>query len=322
MNRRSLAEFTHKADAHLNVKNSNYKQWVFRYTFLELEKDLFPAGDITTDSLFAKDFIATAKVFAREKGVIAGLAEMKYFLIDADPKFRPSTKGEFDIDFLVEDGDLVKEDDVVLKISGSIHDLLKIERVILNLLGRMSGVETKTAQIVKKLGDSTVLLTPTRKTLWGLLDKRAVFLGGGGTHRLNLSDAVLVKDNHLEALNYDFKEVLERVTDNGLEFRFIEIEVDSEDRAFEAAEAIHSAIKTKKLNSVAAILLDNMRPEQIERSLKRIKKAGFYDEMLFEASGGISEKNILDYAKTPVDIVSMGALTTSAASLDFSMRLS
>ena len=206
MDRKSLAQFTHKCDKFISLENSAYKQWIFRYTFLELEKDLATSGDISTALLFSDGkFKVEANVISRCGGVIAGIREIKYFLQDADPNFRPSIKGNFEIDFNVEDGDFIKEGDVIMKLSADVHDLLAAERTILNLLMRMSAVATFTRRILDMVKDYSVLICPTRKTLWGLLDKRAVLLGGGGTHRINLSDAVILKDTHLDVLSRDFQ---------------------------------------------------------------------------------------------------------------------
>ena len=115
MDRKPLREFTHKADSFLSISNSNYKQWVFRYTFLELEKDLGTKGDITTNSIFKSNKIVTSHVLAKQDGIFAGVEEVKYFLIDADPNFRPSIKNEFKVVFKVLNGY-----NCPVKISGSV----------------------------------------------------------------------------------------------------------------------------------------------------------------------------------------------------------
>lgn len=306
MNRKSLREFTHLAAKFLDISDSNYKQWVFRYTFLELEKDLTPLGDMTTSILFKKGRHIEAKVVANADGIMAGVDEVKYFLIYSDPKFKPSIKGSFDLSVLFTDGESFKKGDILLTLSGDVLDVLAVERVLLNFLTRVVSVATNTRKLVDKLMGFDILIAPTRKTLWGLVDKRAVFVGGGGTHRLNLSDAVMVKDSHLDLLERDFAFVLGRISSADSFGRFVEIEVENANEAFEVAKLFNSW----DCKSVGVVMFDNMPPSDIRASIDRIKAAGFYESVLFEASGGIDNDSLLDYAETGIDIISMGALTS------------
>jgi nicotinate-nucleotide pyrophosphorylase (carboxylating) len=321
MDRNVLKKFTHDAHNFLNIKNSVYKQWVFRYTFLELEKDLQPLGDITTNLLIKGNERKKAVIVANEEGVIAGLAEIQYFLVDADKKFRPSLKSDFKLNFKVKDGDLVKKGEKVMEIEAEIHDLLAVERVVLNFLMRMSGVATFTRQIVDKVKKYKALIVPTRKTLWGLLDKRAVYLGGGGTHRLNLSDAILVKDNHLDYFERDFSKILPNIFSKKLDCRFVEFEVDNEAEVLDLCGKLAELIDAGGVNSICVIMLDNFKAAEIEKTLEKVKKKGFYDQFLFEASGMVSEENVEEYAKTGVDVISMGVITYGAKSLDLGMEI-
>lgn len=320
MDRKPLREFTHKVENFLTINNNAYKQWVFRYTFLELEKDLGNKGDITTNSIFKTNRQAKAQIVAKQDGIFAGLEEIKYFLIDADPNFRPSIKGKFEIDFKIKDGEEFKKGDVLMEISGEIHDMLAVERVVLNLIMRMSSVATFARKIVDMVAEYDVLVTPTRKTLWGLLDKRAVIIGGGGTHRINLNDAILVKDNHLALIDHDYEAVLQRIYESKVDCRFIEIEVDSVERVIRAAEAFYEFLGDK-IRSIGVLLMDNMGHEMISEAMKKIKEKNLYDKILFEASGGITEKNVVEYAKTGVDIISMGCLTSGVSEVDLNMRV-
>lgn len=321
MDRKALREFTHKADHFLAINNETYKQWVFRYTFLELEKDLGVKGDITTRAIFPNGGRVKAKVVAKEAGIFAGKEEIKYFLVDSDPKFRPNIRGKFEVKFLVNDGDIFANGDILLEIEADVYDLLAVERVTLNLLMRMSGVATFTRKIVDMLKDYDVLITPTRKMLWGLLDKRAVLVGGGGTHRINLTDAVLVKDTHLDLIGHDFNLLFERISSSGVDGRFIEIEVDSPKEAVTVAKMFNKALGAKEIRSIGVLLMDNMAAGQISEAMDEIKNLGLYDGLLFEASGGVNEKNAVEYAATGVDIVSMGCLTNGARSLNMSMKI-
>ncbi len=299
------------------LENSAYKQWVFRYTFLELEKDLGLFGDVTTNTIFKAKKNVVGKVLAKENGVLAGMAEIRYFLVESSSDFRSKLKGRFELKSGFKDGDSIKKGDVILEIKAELHDLLATERVVLNLLGRMSGIATFTKKIVDIVKGTDVLITPTRKTLWGLLDKKAVVSGGGGTHRLSLSDAILVKDNHLDLMDRDFKLLFERISFEKPEVRFIEIEVDNFSEAIKCAEIFSGS----SLKSVLAIMMDNMEVSEVEKTVKELKKRKLYDEFLLEASGGINEKNVLSYARTGVDIVSMGCLTSAAKMMDLSMEV-
>ncbi len=321
MDRRSLARFTHSLDSLLTLDSNLYKQWVFRYTFLELEKDLGTKGDITTNALFKSNKTAKACIISKEKGILSGISEIRYFLLDSDSSFKPNIKGQFNVNFMKNDGDALKPGEKIMEIEGNIRDLLAIERVTLNLLMRMSGVSTFTAKVIEKIKSNDILIVPTRKTLWGLLDKRAVFVGGGGTHRLNLADSILIKDNHLDLINRNIKEAFKRISEADAQCRFIEIEVDNKKEALTAAEEFVRLLNRGKIQSVGVILLDNMKPQEIKSTIDELKKIDLYDQLLFEASGGITIDNAKDFANTGVDLLSMGQLTQGVKSLDFSMEV-
>jgi nicotinate-nucleotide pyrophosphorylase (carboxylating) len=321
MERHLLAQQTHNLAQRLHPSDSVYKQWIFRYTFLELEKDLGEDGDITSETLFPDAVETEAFVISKSSGVMAGLAEIHYFLVASDPVFKPRVGG-FAIDFLKKDGDKVHEGDIILRLKGNIQDVLKVERVALNLLQRMSGVATVTKKYVdllEKIG-SNVLLTPTRKTLFGLLDKRAVVLGGGGTHRLSLSDAVLVKDTHLALLKHDIAYILKMCANHP--GRFLEIEVETLEDALEAAKSFSRLHVPGGLTVPGVIMFDNMKPSSIRESIAAIAALGLASErLLYEASGGIRFDNLEFYAQSGVDILSVGEITHSAQSLDFSLKI-
>jgi nicotinate-nucleotide pyrophosphorylase (carboxylating) len=313
MDRNALKNLTHNAKDFLHVTKNDYKQWVFRYTFLELEKDLGERGDVTSESVIKGDVVKEGVVLAEEDGVLAGIEEIKYFLVDSDPRFKPRV-GELSVEFFKKDGEKIKKGDKVLSIKGNVKDILAVERVVLNLLMRMSGVASYVAKLVKIAPE--ILITPTRKTLWGLLDKKACSVGGGGTHRLNLSDAILVKDNHLKVLGGSITTAVKNIAEKKSEARFVEIEVENVEDAILAAESLATFIKIP-----SCVLFDNMKPADIAEALKTIKDKGYYDKILFEASGGITEDNLAEYAKTGVDVVSMGCLTMRSGVLNFTLDL-
>ncbi|MEK9132484.1 MAG: carboxylating nicotinate-nucleotide diphosphorylase [Patescibacteria group bacterium] len=281
--------------------NSLYKKWVKQFTFAEMEKDSI-GGDVTTETLFAAKETGCASILAKEAGIFAGRQEIEFFL---------NGLKNVSYEFFKKDGEKISAGDEILRVNGHIRTLLKAERIILNLFGRMSGVATKTRQIVDKIRNPHVLITPTRKTLWGMLDKRACLLGGGGTHRFNLSDAVLIKDNHLDLMARDISLALSRFK-KIKRARFLEIEVENFGEAVQAAEVLQN------FKLPCLIMLDNMKPVEIKRVILELKKRD-HKNIKIEASGEINEKNVTFYAKAGVDVISMGCLTKNAKSLDFSM---
>src|SRR6266581_939604 len=250
-------------------------------------------GDITTDALVDPAAKATGTVICKERAVIAGLSESIILLklVGCEGKSK------------VRDGQEVRSGIIILEASGSGNALLKVERLLLNLLSHMSGVATATAELVsiaKKNGRSTRIAC-TRKTLPGLryFEKRAVELGGGDTHRLRLDDAVLIKDNHLELAG----SITESVRKAKTKVSFTKkIEV-------EAARA-----------GADIILLDNMTPEDVQKSINLLKAKRLREQVIVEASGGITRENIASYAKSGVDVVSVGTITHSARAIDMSME--
>ena len=321
MDRTVLAQKTHNAAQRLHPSDSLYKQWVFRYTFLELEKDLGPQGDITSQALFPDYVEIDSFVISKSSGVLAGIQEANYFLVGSDPAFKPRV-GRLSADFLKKDGDRVEPGDIILRLKGNVQDILKVERILLNLLQRMSGIATVTDRYVDLLRrlQCPALLVPTRKTVWGLLDKRAVVIGGGGTHRLDLSDAVMIKDNHSVILNHDIPYMLKTCAQNP--GRFLEIEIETKERALEAAKAFKKLHVPGGLEVPGVIMFDNMKASEIRESIAAIREAGCESEiLLYEASGGIKLDNIEHYAHSGVDIISVGEITHSAVSLDFSMEI-
>jgi len=260
-------------------------------------------GDITTDALVDPKTKATGTVICKERATVAGLSESIILLklqgCQGEPKVR--------------DGQEVPAGAIILEVRGSGSALLKVERVLLNLLSHMSGVATATAELVniaKKNGSSTRIAS-TRKTLPGLryFEKRAVELGGGDTHRLRLDDAVLIKDNHL-ALAGSITESVRKAKAKVSFTKKIEVEATTPDQAVEAA-----------LAGADIILLDNMTPSEVKKSVSLLEARKLRDRLLIEVSGGIIRENLASYAKTGVDVISVGSITHSAKAIDMSMEL-
>jgi len=243
------------------------------------------------------------RLVAKETGVAAGLdaAVAVFDYLDCEAERAVAA------------GDRIAAGDVVLTVSGTAREVLRGERVAVNVAGHASGVATKTRSAVEAARDVSeeVRIAGTRKTTPGLrgIEKRAIVAGGGDTHRLDLSHMVMVKDNHvaemgLEAAVAQFRERASFATK-------IEVEVDDPADAPRAAEA-----------GADVVLLDNMTPAETERAVDRLREAAtdLGREVLAEASGGITVADVPDYARTGVDVISMGALTHSAPTLDLSFR--
>ena len=261
-------------------------------------------GDITTNALVDSKLRAEGRIVCKESALIAGVEEALLLLKLV------SCEGKAE----VHDGDRVKEGATVLSGRGPARSLLYVERTMLNLLSHMSGIATATADlvsIVRKESAGKVKVACTRKTIPGLryFEKKAVMLGGGDSHRLRLDDAVLIKDNHL-ALAGSIRESVRHARTVVSFTKKIEVEATTPDQAVDAAEA-----------GADIVLLDNMTPREVQRSLSLLEAKSIRKRVLVEASGGITRENIASYAKTGVDVVSVGAITHSARAIDMSMEV-
>lgn len=310
------------AGKRLVLSDPVYKQWVMRYTFLELEKDLGENGDITTDCFNIEKKNYKARIYANSRGIMAGGDEIEYFLDKSDPNLRPRL-GHINIRHKHKDGDEFIKNDMLLELEGDIHDILKSERVVLNFLQHLCGIATNTRKLLEKAKtyNSKILICPTRKTTWGWLDKRAVTLGGGATHRLSLSDAVLIKDNHEELFDNDFKKLFDNFTLPKIEYAFFEIEMQNQEKIIENMEFLNKLQKDRKLPAPVVVMFDNLNPGIITGLFGEIRKKNLYDSFLYEASGGINENNITEYAKTGVDVLSLGSLTQNIQPIDLSLEI-
>ena len=254
-------------------------------------------GDLTSESIFAGDAMGRARLVARESFVVAGCAAVAAEVFwGRNPAIV--------VEGLVAEGGRVHAEDVLCTVSGPVLDLLKAERVALNLLQRLSGIATLTARFVERVASYPVRITDTRKTTPGLrmLEKYAVQVGGGYNHRFNLADGILVKDNHIAACGSITEAVslLRRKVPHTLR---IEVETESLAQVRECLAC-----------GVDVILLDNM-----DVAMMREAVAVIDHRTLVEASGGITLESVLDVARCGVDIISIGALTHSAPSCDIGM---
>lgn len=246
--------------------------------------------------------VCNAEITVKEDGLLAGLEEVLQIFVYAGL--------EYSTEFT--DGDSLKAEDVVVRLQGSAAKILKVERLVLNILGRMSGIATLVREYVEaaQRGSSHIIVAGTRKTTPGFrkYEKRAIMIGGGDPHRFGLDDAVIIKDNHLALMGL---EQAIKKAESAISFtRKLEIEV----------ETIEDALHAARLG-VDIIMLDNMSPMKVKKCLQLLSTSGLRDQLLLEASGGITKENVREYAATGVDVVSIGRLTYAARSLGFSLHV-
>ena len=267
-----------------------------------LEEDI-GQGDITTSLAVSSGTIVEAEVVAKEAGVVAGVEEAVTLLESLN----------LQAEALVADGSRIEEKTIIMKIVGDARTLLAAERTLLNLLTRMSGIATTTNRLINKVQDAghKTRIACTRKVAPGLLyfDKRAVMLGGGDTHRLHMDDLVLIKDNHLAIIG-NVADAVKKVR-NAVSFsKKIEVEVTDVKEALVAAKA-----------GADIVMFDNFSPQQVKEAVALLEREGFRSKVLIEVSGRITERNILEYAATGVDVLSLGELTDSVKALDMSLEV-
>jgi nicotinate-nucleotide pyrophosphorylase (carboxylating) len=259
-------------------------------------------GDLTTEFFVPKNAQASAKIVVRERAVLAGAQTAAEVFRRIDKNLRVSV--------LQEDGSEISAGESVMEVQGQASSILKGERVALNFLQRLSGIATLTRTFVDAAANKQVKILDTRKTTPGLraLEKAAVVAGGGANHRFGLFDMALIKDNHL-ALNANFDAFAKAVRKFRETYPNLKIEVEAD-----KLEQVHAILK---IDGVDMILLDNMKPAEIREAVALGKK----HKMKFEASGGITLKNIRQIAATGIDYISIGALTHSPRAIDFSLEI-
>lgn len=283
---------------------------------LAIREDLDGDGDWTTRSLVPRGAIGQAVIVARQSGVVAGLAGVNFTLaaFDKDLSWSPETH----------DGQMVEQGSRIGTIRGPVHGLLAAERLLLNFLGRLSGIASLTRQYVEAVAGTAARIFDTRKTTpgWRRLEKYAVRCGGGWNHRGGLFEAVLIKDNHLawcakssaEVSNYTPSEAVLRarryITENATtkdpSAMIVEVEVDTMEQLDQVLPA-----------GPDIVLLDNMSVEQLSEAVARRNKINPTVEL--EASGGVTLSTVRRIAETGIERISVGALTHTASALDFGL---
>jgi nicotinate-nucleotide pyrophosphorylase (carboxylating) len=318
----SRSEALHQALFHgakLTLANPQYLHTVEAIVGALSAQDREP-HDMTVYALGLQHTPYRARIVAKDGGVAAGLQEAQWLA---------ACSGAQTV-LLKNDGDLLQSGDTLLEIHGTSIQLLSLERVCLNVLQRMCGIASATRwwQANASCASPSAFVVATRKTPWGLLDKRAVHCGGGGTHRLGLGDAILIKNNHLAMI--DDREIdavpqaLEAAWPRRAGAAFIEVEV----RSLEAARIAASTFQRLQADgpSLGAsipclILLDNMSPEETGRVVDDLRAHALWDHVLLEASGQIAVETVGAYAAAGVDAISAGALTHSVRALDLNQKI-
>lgn len=296
----------------LSIKCRSYQKYIYS-VFNELLAEDIGKNDVTLSPRDVYACSAHAVIVAKSPAVIAGLDETLFFI----PNFYLIGETKF------KNGGFIAPGEELLHLSGRAGDILRLERTILNILQRLSGIATTTRQYAELISETGCFVVATRKTIWGLLDKRAVQSGGGLSHRLGLYDAAILKENHLAVLRQTgqpdaISNAVQAIISRRPKIRFIEIEVTHKAEFWEMVSVFES-IKT---DIPKVIMFDHFPPEQIAVIISELKERGIYDRILLEASGNINLENVVQYAQTGVDVISVGALTHSVKSADFSLIFS
>ena len=263
---------------------------------LALKEDI-TSEDISTNAVYKNDRLAEISLYSKEEGVLAGIDVFKrvFELLDSSVEFTEYKK----------DGDNLLNKDLILKIRANVKTILSAERTALNYLQRMSGIATYTRKMLEALDDKNIKLLDTRKTTpnMRIFEKYSVRVGGGYNHRYNLSDAIMLKDNHIDAAG-SITEAIKLARDYSPFIKKIEIEVED-------LKGVEEAVKA----GADIIMLDNMDIETTKKAIKIINK-----QAIIECSGNVDITNINRFKGLEIDYISSGAITHSAKILDFSLK--
>lgn len=273
----------------LYEQQTSLPEFYIRRQIINFMNEDMPGYDISSRAIMKKHHPSKAYLQTEEQIVFAGGVIIPFL-------FTPYTK----IDIKFTDGSLVGESEILATIKGKSYDILSRERVMLNLIQRLSGIATMTRKYAEIAAPFNVKILDTRKTTPGLrlFEKYAVTVGGGFNHRLDLSSGILIKDNHIKAAG-SVKNAVKAVKTMNYKLP-IEIEVENDEQIKEALNA-----------GADAFLLDNMKPEKVKKSVALIRDSKNGSKIMIEASGGINLTNLADYVKTGVDAISVGAITHS-----------
>ncbi|MFN2434241.1 MAG: carboxylating nicotinate-nucleotide diphosphorylase [Nitrososphaeraceae archaeon] len=289
----------------LKKKSKDLNQYFsLRESLVRFLREDIGQGDLTSEYVVDKDLKSSSFIICKsELAVVAGLEEVQtiFDICKCDSKV------------LVKDSDVVKNGRKVMTIKGRTRSILKAERTALNLIMRMSGIATDTKKFVDiaRTVSKDIRITGTRKTAPGLrfFDKKSIELGGGYAHRNTLDEMILIKDNHLAVTN-SIREAISMARQKAGKNIMIECEVSDTKSAVEAIKS-----------GAGIIMLDNFSPQQAQKTISYLKKSGLRKKILVEISGGVNLSNIKEYAYTLPDMISVGSLTHSSKSIDFSMEM-
>tara|TARA_B100001115_G_scaffold178844_1_gene168829 strand:- start:67 stop:903 length:837 start_codon:yes stop_codon:yes gene_type:complete len=257
-------------------------------------------GDHTSICCIPENKNGTANLISKQDAIVAGVDLAKDIFNYYDKNLK--------IDIYKNDGQKIKNKDTILKVSGNIRSILAMERLVLNCMQRMSGIATQTKKINELISDYNVKILDTRKTTPNIrfLEKWAVKIGGGYNHRMGLYDAILIKDNHIDysgGISY----AVEKAINYSKNIKHLPIIVE--------VRNLDELKKILRFKEISRIILDNFKINEVEEAVKIVSK-----EFLLEISGNINEINIIKYAKTGVDYISIGALTHSVKNIDLSLK--
>ena len=258
-------------------------------------------GDITSNAVVEEGKIVNAYIISKDEGILSGINIIR----DLFEEFGVH------VTYWMAEGSEISRNDLLMSCKGDARTILLLERTALNLLMRMSGVASAANYYVNLVKDCDVRIAGTRKTspAIGKFDKHALKVGGADTHRFALDDMVLIKDNHIAACGTPLEALL-KAKENTSFSKKIEIEVESLDDAVDCVK-----------NGADIVMLDNMSPDEVKEVIDELNKLDIRRNSLIEVSGGITDENILEYADLGVDIISIGALTHSSRSLNFSLKM-
>ena len=271
--------------------------------FIRWLREDAPFGDYTSDILFEDNFDVKAYIVARSRGVLACIEEISNILSNFNVETIERKRS----------GETIENGDVVARFRGPVKSILTTERTMLNLLMYLSGVATTTRMFVETVRkvNPRVRIAATRKVMPGLryLVKKAVKIGGGDTHRFSLSDAVLIKDNHVKLMG-SIRKAVELARRRASFVHKIEVETSSAEEALEAA-----------LAGADIVMLDNVSPREVERFVDMLREHNLRDRVIVEVSGGITLENVVDYARAGPDVISTSQITMRPHIVDMSLEV-
>ncbi|HPD66173.1 MAG TPA: carboxylating nicotinate-nucleotide diphosphorylase [Bacteroidia bacterium] len=283
------------------ISPEKFQHYLHQFIQLSLNEDIGD-GDHTTLSTIHKDQCGTARLMVKDHGWICGIAiaEQVFHFYDKSLIFTP----------FKQDGEEVGHGEFAFSVSGHVASILTTERLVLNIMQRLSGITTKTRMLTRMIEPFGTRLLDTRKTTPGmrLLEKWAVFTGGGVNHRIGLYDMILIKDNHIDAAGSITNAVVK--TQEYLKKKALNLEIEVEARTLDDVREILG------LQGIRRVLLDNFDTETLARAVSLVDH-----RLETEASGSINETNIVEYAKTGVDYISSGSLTHTVRPLDLSLKI-